>query len=392
MKIQQTLIVRNARCARSGGGMAAIVQEQSTAAAPAGACNGSSFTGGRLRGRCRFHVQGFSAVPRFRALCGAQAGWEEATDPALPLHFAWSNSSHSGRVWTKAHSEALVCNRLSGLEVLEDKAKLVSVLRKTRPELVGVLEAHVLRGQRAFRSWCAPGSDGSTPFTRREWWIIKDSTANGGQSLWVATADTAARVAAQLREDRVYVAQEYITRPSLYKGRKFHLRCFGLIKADMFALVYKDAFLLAANEPFTLDLPGRSLDDDDDDEVGVGGGWGSQRWCETHLSNLCMNMHSSKCEGQVRVSLPTAYQEAWPKICRLWAEMARAAGPCARRQVSAHHFEFYGFDVMLDAEGGAWLLEVNRMRALLLQWCAALIQRLTATLANPLKSELHHDS
>jgi hypothetical protein len=48
----------------------------------------------------------------------------------------------------------------------------------------------------------------------------------------------------------------------------------------------------------------------------------------------------------------------------MWQEIAEAAAPFMQEQRSPGHFEFFGIDVMADAEGSCWLIEINRVPGL----------------------------
>ena len=48
----------------------------------------------------------------------------------------------------------------------------------------------------------------------------------------------------------------------------------------------------------------------------------------------------------------------------MWQAVAHEAAPFMREQRSPHHFEFFGIDVMADATGEVWLIEINRVPGL----------------------------
>lgn len=51
-------------------------------------------------------------------------------------------------------------------------------------------------------------------------------------------------------------------------------------------------------------------------------------------------------------------------MCQLWGEVARASTSFMAEQRSPRHFEFVGVDVICDAYGECYLLEVNRLPGL----------------------------
>jgi hypothetical protein len=48
----------------------------------------------------------------------------------------------------------------------------------------------------------------------------------------------------------------------------------------------------------------------------------------------------------------------------MWQDVAQASAPFLREQRRAGHFEFFGIDVIADADGECWLIEVNRVPGL----------------------------
>lgn len=48
----------------------------------------------------------------------------------------------------------------------------------------------------------------------------------------------------------------------------------------------------------------------------------------------------------------------------MWQGVAQAAAPFMQEQRSPNHFEFFGIDVIADANGECWLIEINRVPGL----------------------------
>jgi len=48
----------------------------------------------------------------------------------------------------------------------------------------------------------------------------------------------------------------------------------------------------------------------------------------------------------------------------LWSAVALAVRPFMAAQHSKGHFEFFGIDVIADAERNCWLIELNRLPGL----------------------------
>ena len=159
---------------------------------------------------------------------------------------------------------------------------------------------------------------------------------------------------------RHFVAQPYIHLPLLLPkphpsaDRKFHIRTYVLAVNALRVYVYRPMLALFAAEeyktPFESDPPNENL--------------------STHLTNTCLQ--SGEHEGSVHAfwslpeklpSLPSSdwRQDVFTQICEVTGEIFEAAA----RSMSIHFqplpnaFEIFGLDFMVDAEGTAWLLEVN---------------------------------
>ncbi len=83
------------------------------------------------------------------------------------------------------------------------------------------------------------------------------------------------------------ITDRYVHRPLLYKSKKFHFRCYSVLRADMSALLYRKAFILAAGLPF---------DYADDDQ-------------RKHVTNLSVNKHFEGHEGQIPCDLLEEFPE-----------------------------------------------------------------------------------
>jgi hypothetical protein len=129
----------------------------------------------------------------------------------------------------------------------------------------------------------------------------------------------------------------------LYQGKyKFHFRCYSLLNGKFQSFVYKKSFILTS---------GLEYSDDIHDQ-------------RRHITNLSVNKHFSHHPGQVPCDISVEYPELFRKIQKMWAELCNAAKPFMIYQEDPSHFEFFGFDVIADASGECWLVEVNRLPGL----------------------------
>lgn len=162
-------------------------------------------------------------------------------------------------------------------------------------------------------------------------------------------------ITSQLRH---FVVQPYIHPPLLFpahQNRKFHIRSYVLAVGALKVYVFKDMLALFAPEPYI--APGSATDEEPD--------------LRAHLTNTCLQ--DGTCEGSVVKfwELPTAVpsqplQPDWkPSVFIQILQTTSALFHAAAQSQSIHFqtlpnaFEIFGVDWMVDADGTAWLLEVN---------------------------------
>jgi tetratricopeptide (TPR) repeat protein len=197
-------------------------------------------------------------------------------------------------------------------------------------------------------------------------YIVKPIRSSGGQGISV-TAD----LAAALSRDDV-VVQRYIDRPYLIEGRKGHCRIYGLITSTdpLRAYVYSEGIVRIAPELYDpspdhiggtsmhvtntalhLEHPDLVIDQDPAHEDS-----GAIR----SLSALLRRMTADGIDGQTVFGEIKALVE-W--LVRLIA----ADGLFARQAASGPQRSFppklFGMDILIDAEGHPWLLEMQRTPA-----------------------------
>lgn len=247
----------------------------------------------------------------------------------------WTNSKstkpHLCRQW----------NRLcGGAKCLEDK-RILGLIVNSIP---GALQTHSVAGVGDLETVAAVVVAHQCRF-----WVLKDSRANGAAGVWFLDLHDGgesldrAKDIVRSNAQASFCLQEYCPQPlMLHEGRKFHLRITAVVCASGAAFVHRLGFLHPANKPFVAhDVLDRQV----------------------QLTNLCANMHQGATELCIDVRL--RFPDLWPKILDLWASTVRAAFQVGmRHQREGGDFEYVGLDVMANAAGEVFLLEVNSPPAL----------------------------
>jgi hypothetical protein len=249
-------------------------------------------------------------------------------------------------------------------------------------------------------------------------WIVKPSLANRAAGIAVIDSAPGLRAALAAEPDlREWVVQRYVHPPHLLGGKKWHLRVYALAVGALTAYCLTDGLVLRARAPYG------------------GAGYAD---LDAHLTNTCRQGGggggaggATDSDGDARPASPPPPRPASPRpdpgpdtvlaLSELVAALtddgmepgeAEARVAALRRDVAAivgetfaavtaelsffalpSAFELFGFDVVVDAEWRAWLLEVNadpdvgatgtRLRPLIL----AAVDGALALVADPLAAE-----
>ncbi|HEX3366186.1 tetratricopeptide repeat protein [Phenylobacterium sp.] len=245
---------------------------------------------------------------------------------------------------------------------LADKSRLAEMLtaRKAVDPAGRFPESFVLPADRAALEAFAKGPDAPALY------IVKPIRGSGGQGISV-TAD----VAAALDQSDV-VVQRYIDRPYLIEGRKGHCRIYCLIaSADpLRAYVYSEGIVRIAPEPYDpspdsgggaamhvtntalhLGHPGLSISQDpQQDDVGA----------IRSLSALLRRMTADGLDGGAAFGEIKALVEWHVRMLAAHGLFARQAASSPPRGFAP---KLFGLDVLIDAEGHPWLIEMQRTPA-----------------------------
>ena len=194
-----------------------------------------------------------------------------------------------------------------------------------------------------------------SPPAPHNWWVVKDASSNGAGGIWVVGPANVDRYSnhetTPLLPDHAYVAQKYAWPLVLYKGRKCHVRVYGLVTSDGRAFLHRASFLHVANHAFTWQNVADSV----------------------HITNCCANSDDpTKFAGEICADLllsPSSNNtvvglaDYFPAMKARMASLAQAAFPLIQGGQQNRGFEYLGMDFVLsrDRHGQptAHLLEVN---------------------------------
>ncbi|CAN0326658.1 unnamed protein product, partial [Hapterophycus canaliculatus] len=129
------------------------------------------------------------------------------------IDFVWETTVKKEEV--RRHRNARVLNRLSGAQVLEDKANLVLLQRlMTAP----TLESYAVIGRGEVARWAhgrferqrnqwPEGTPRDPPEGEEDWWCVKAAGGNGGLDVWVLHEGNWKSVTYALSDHESYVIQ-----------------------------------------------------------------------------------------------------------------------------------------------------------------------------------------
>ena len=288
--------------------------------------------------------------------------WDKDTHTNRQLDFVWETTCEKDL--RERHNSAKVINKLHNSQIIESKSSLAYLqLLVDYP----MLDTKVAYSSAEVEGWAKrrwySASNTQCETEDRDWWVVKASKGNGGRDVWVFNKSNHEKVISELPPNEEYVIQRYVNNPLLFRGKKFHFRCYSVMTAGGAALVYRNAFILSA---------GLDFDYKDDD-------------MRKHVTNLSVNKRFAGHPGQVPCNLQNEYPEVfgvqtvvsieivenypflilillqvYVEIKRMWTAVVKAAMPYMQEQGSARHFEFFGIDIIADTAGQCWLVEANR--------------------------------
>lgn len=253
-----------------------------------------------------------------------------------------------------------------------------------------LVEAFDLRESLARNDALGEAGDASPP-QDRAWWILKPGMSDRGQGIRLFSTmdelqaifdgweedqpgtddededeeDEAAAAAAAAEDEqapqssgnkdgittshlRHFVAQPYIHPPLLLRagGHKFHIRTYVLCAGSLRVYVYRPMLALFAGKPYRAP-------------------WEAPGDYDAFLTNTCLQDSPHETTVQPFWALEglsgAAKDDVFAQVCAVTGAVVEGAARAMpiHFQPLPNAFEVFGLDFLLDADGCAWLLEVN---------------------------------
>ncbi len=195
-------------------------------------------------------------------------------------------------------------------------------------------------------------------------YVAKPHRGTGGRGISV-TRDVGA-----LAERTDVLAQRYIERPYLVDGRKGHIRLYGLVTSvkPLRAFLYREGIVRFAPEPYDLSADGIANVHGHITNTALHRGHPALEVSQDparenvgHVWTLSAYLKRLKADGQDVAAVRRAFRQ----LANDFLDMLDAEG-LFQRQASAgpsrsFGCKLFGLDVLLDADGQPWLIEVERM-------------------------------
>ena len=161
--------------------------------------------------------------------------------------------------------------------------------------------------------------------------------------------------------NRTFIVQKYIVNPALYKGRKFDIRCYGmltLVNGKLMGYVYDDGYLRTSSVPFnTVNLDNKLLHLTNDAVQNKSEEYGKFE-CGNKLSFSDYQQYLQETSDFKGINFR---DDIFSQIKVIMNDTFKAVKHviAPSRDKNLLSFEIFGFDFMLDDQMKVNLIEVN---------------------------------
>jgi len=296
--------------------------------------------------------------PIVRQVLLRERGWREVDGQRadeLPWNLWWRSSRFTPSQVALARYPQQRLNHFPKSDEITKKDTLLRNIRRMRGIYGGVYNilplSFALPGDQAKFTEAFKAMKARSPGTC---WICKPSDMSRGRKIYVF------RELSELRYDSPVVVQQYIERPLLYSGYKFDLRVYVLVTSyqPLRVYVHRGYMVRFSTQKYDLSdlsnllahLTNTSLNKKTaaatsaKEGIGVGCKWEGSRFTQyLQAAGIDMDVIWKRIDNVIILTLLSI------------ASQVPQAPSC---------FEIYGFDLLLDEDFRAWLLEVNFSPAL----------------------------
>mmetsp|Transcript_74470 Transcript_74470/g.131617 ORF Transcript_74470/g.131617 Transcript_74470/m.131617 type:complete len:672 (-) Transcript_74470:497-2512(-) len=288
------------------------------------------------------------------------------------FHLFWTDLSVSPERVMRMNQAHKAINHFPSMDMIARKIPLainINRMRKNFPDDFDFIPKSYT-DYREYLADCAAKSSEAKRKKKKTFYIVKPNSGCMGKGIFMTGAPTQ-----KMFENAV--VQEYLSNPMLIEGRKFDLRCYVLLLSvtPLRILFFRDGLVRICAEDYTPPT---------DENITIA--------CK-HITNYAVNKKSDKFvfnqnaeEGDTGSKRDFRFLNRWfqqqgydpahiwdgvhSTVIKTFIAVSRTLAQSYRSAIMNGDdlgmacFELLGFDIMLDASGKSWLIEVNHSPSL----------------------------